>query len=146
MRKNSLYIFISLFVVGICLTNESRANNCALNKELDSAKITENALDIPAEGQSQNTPPKKKFLPLNNIVSSILQVPGNVVDRIADIPVDSIVSSTLKVPGDAVKFVADIPYGEIASSTMGISAEVLENVGEITLYIWVASLYCCHYH
>ncbi len=142
MRRNSLYILIFLIVGGACLANTGHAESCNLNKESDSSQIPENAQEITDEGESQ--PPKKELLPLGGIVSSLLKVPGDVVECIADIPLEDIVSSTLKVPGDAVEFVADIPYGQIVSSTLEISAEVVEIVADIPWYIWFASFCCCH--
>ncbi len=149
MNKHASFIaifLIALFISNACLADTNLTESCDLAKEMDSSQISENTKEIDSEeDSSDNKQQKKELLPLDNIVSSILQVPGDVIDGIANIPLDDVVSSTLKVPGDAVKFVADIPYGEILWSTVEASAAVIEFIVDDGFFLgFFMGYYCCH--
>ena len=145
MKKNSLCIvfsLIALFISNACLANTNLTENCDLDKKVDSTQISEKTPTTSLEEKSHdNIPQKKKLLPLGDIVSSILKVPGGIVKGIANIPLDNIISSTLKVPGGAVKFVADIPYDDIIWSTLEISAGAVELLADDAFFIGFFTAY-----
>ena len=126
MEKNASFItifLITLFISNACLAEANLTESCDLAKEMNSSQISENTKEIASEeDSSDNKQQKKELLPLDNIVSSILQVPG-----------------------DAVKFVADIPYGEILWSTVEASAAVIEFIVDDGFFLgFFMGYYCCH--
>lgn len=118
MRRNNLcivfFVITALFMSNVCLAGINPTESCDVVKKTDDSQISENTLQ------------KKELLPLDDIISSVFQLPGDIIDGISNIPLNDIASSTLEVPGNAVKFVAEIPYDEIAWSTLKVSAEVIE--------------------
>ena len=90
-----------------------------------------------------NTPQKEAMSTQDGIVSSILKVPGNIIDGVTNIPLDDVVSSTLEIPGNAVKFVVEIPYDEIVWSTLKVSAEIAKIILEDDfLFGFLVGYYC----
>ena len=96
------------------MENTNTTESCALADNTDNSQVLE------------KTQQEKESLPPDDILSSILEVPGDIIDGIANVPLDNIVSSTLEIPGNAVKFVAEIPYDKIFWSTLEVSAGLIE--------------------
>ncbi len=129
MRRNGLcivfFVIVVWFMCNACMAGTNPTENCEIAKE--------------------NTSQKKGLLPLDDIVSSVLEIPGGIINGISNIPLDDIASSTLKIPGDAVKFVAEIPYDEIVWTTLKVSAKVIELVVDDGFLIGFLVGYHCYH-
>lgn len=147
MRRNGfciVFFSIVLLTSNACLAGTNLTESCEPDQELGGSPISENTPEIAGEEGSVDDILKKELLPLDDIVSSIFQVPGDIIDGIANIPLDDIVLSTLQVPGDVVKFVAEIPYDEIVWSTLEASAKVIEFIVDDGFFLGFFMGYYCH--
>ena len=135
MRRNGLcivfFVIIAWFMSNACLAGTNSTESCGLAK-MENCRNSENIQEMAAEEDSAD------------IVSSILEVPGDIIDGIVNIPLDEIVSSTLQIPGDVVKFVADIPYDEIIWSTLEATAGIIEFIVDDGFFLGFFMGYYCH--
>ncbi len=149
MRRNNLcivfFIIVAFFMSNVCLAGTNPTESCNIVKKTDNSQISENTQKIAGvEDSADDIQQKNELLRLDDIISSILEVPGGIIDGIANIPLDGIVSSTLEIPGNVVKFVAEIPYDEILWSILEVSAEVIEFIGDDGFFLGFFMGYYCH--
>ena len=78
-----------------CLADTKPTESCDFVKKSDNSQISEEA--------SQ----KKELLPLGEIISSNLEIPGNTIKFVTEIPYDEILWSTLKVSAEIIEYIAD---------------------------------------
>lgn len=149
MRRKGLclvFFLIALLTSNVCLAGANPTESGDIAKGTDNPQISENTQEVVGEQESaDDTQEKKELLPLGNIFSSILKMPGNIIDGIGNIPLDDMVSSTLKIPGDAVNFVVKIPYGDIAWSTLEVSAQIIEEIADNGFLLGFMLAHHCHH-
>lgn len=149
MRRKGLclvFFLIALLTSNVCLAGANPTESGDIANDAANPQISENTQEVVGEQESaDDTQEKKELLPLGNIFSSILKMPGNIIDGIGNIPLDDMVSSTLKIPGDAVNFVVKIPYGDIAWSTLEVSAQIIEEIADNGFLLGFMLAHHCHH-
>ena len=99
MKRKSLFMAFFLicvcFISEKCLADTNPTEDCDFAKKSETSQISEEA--------SQ----KKELLPLGDIVSSTLEIPGNTIKFVAEIPYDEILWSTLKASAEVIEYIAD---------------------------------------
>ena len=149
MRRNGLYVvffLIALLTSNVCLAGGHPTESGDIANAAANPQISENTQEVVGEQESaDDTQEKKELLPLGNIFSSILKIPGDIIDGIGNIPLDDMVSSTLKIPGDAINFVVKIPYGDIARSTLEVTAQIIEEIVDNGFLLGFMLAHHCHH-
>ena len=149
MRRNGLcvvFFIIALLTSNVCLAGANPTESGNIAKDTDDPQVLENTQEVVGkEDSADDTQQKKELLPLGNIFSSILKMPGDIIDGIGNVPLGDMVSSALKIPGDAVNFVANIPYGDIAWSTLEVSAQIIEEVADNGFLLGFMLAHHCHH-